>query len=909
MITKYLHLRARRGFIIFAGGCVALSFALFGPALYADEPAAGEEAKSGDRSAIQATSGANSGASATGGGSAAAKQPEHAAVLKDLQKIPGLITLYHKDTKLIAELNAANMNTDFIILASISRGIGRNFILAGMYTNFGDDWLLQFRKVEDRVLVVRRNVRFRAKEGSPESRAVELAYTDSVLFSLPILAKGPGGGDLVDFSNVFMTDLPQLSQSLPGFSFSRAKSTWEQVKGFKDNVELEVAATYASSGSQYIESVPDTRGVTINVHYSISKLPQTGYKPREADPRVGYFLTAVKDFSKSGDEDRFVRYINRWDLRKADPEAELSPPKKPIVFWLEKTIPYKYRKPIREGIEEWNKAFEKAGFVNAIEVRQQPDNADWDPEDINYNTFRWITAGAGFAIGPTRVNPTTGEILDADILFDADFVEGWRNTFDTFTPESIAAHTGGPLDLKSYQEHLLAQPHQHGDQCRHCMLSHGHANELALGRAVMMGRKNSTEEFDKVVMQGLKEVAMHEVGHTLGLRHNFKASTMLPLEDLHNVEKTRETGLSASVMDYLPVNLAPKGQPQGDYFTQTIGPYDFWAIEYGYKPVASDEELKKIAARSGEPELQYATDEDTRGIDPDPLSSRFDMGKNPIEFAKLRAQIVSEQMPDLLENSVDDGENWSRARNSFNTLLATHGTALFMAARTVGGIEMNRSHKGDKDAPPPFNVVGVDEQRAAMQLLEEQVFSEQPFSFPPELYNHLAPSRWSHWGADMPTRTDYPVHGVIEMWQDRILQQLLSSLTLTRMHDSELRVPVDQDAFTTAELLERLTNSIFEEVNEVKAGKYTTRKPAISSMRRNLQRSYLKKLSDLALGNTSSPQDCQTIAYMELKQLQERIDKLLGGKVKLDPYSQAHLEESSARIGKVLDAKLTIHRP
>ncbi|MEX1224951.1 MAG: zinc-dependent metalloprotease, partial [Pirellulales bacterium] len=149
----------------------------------------------------------------------------------------------------------------------------------------------------------------------------------------------------------------------------------------------------------------------------------------------------------------------------------------------------------------------------------------------------------------------------------------------------------------------------------------------------------------------------------------------------------------------------------------------------------------------------------------------------------------------------------------------------------------------------------------------------------------------------------------IEMWQDRILQQLLSSLTLTRMHDSELRVPVDQDAFTTAELLERLTNSIFEEVNEVKAGKYTTRKPAISSMRRNLQRSYLKKLSDLALGNTSSPQDCQTIAYMELKQLQERIDKLLGGKVKLDPYSQAHLEETSARIGKVLDAKLTIHRP
>src|SRR5690606_37025427 len=153
----------------------------------------------------------------------------------------------------------------------------------------------------------------------------------------------------------------------------------------------------------------------------------------------GYFLTVLKDFSKKSDEDRFVRYINRWHLVKADPSAELSPPEEPIIFWIEKTVPYKYRAPIRDGILEWNKAFEKAGCVNAIEVRQQDDAAEWDPEDIRYNTFRWITSGAGFAMGPSRVNPTTGQILDADIIFDADFIQFWKREYENFTVPKIAA--------------------------------------------------------------------------------------------------------------------------------------------------------------------------------------------------------------------------------------------------------------------------------------------------------------------------------------------------------------------------------------------------------------------------------------------------------------------------------------
>ena len=467
--------------------------------------------------------------------------------------------------------------------------------------------------------MVRRNVRFRAEPNSPSQKAVDLAYTDSVLFSLPIAGRGAGGSYVVDLAAVFLSDLPQISQVIPGYSFSRSKSTWADVKGFDKNVEVQVAATYASSGTEYIETVPDTRGVTINVHYSISKLPKTSYKPRVADDRIGYFLTVVKDFSKNIEADHFVRYINRWNLEKSDPKADKSPPKEPIVFWLEKTIPYKYRKPIRDGIEEWNKAFEKAGFYNAIDVRQQPVDATWEPGDVRYNTFRWITADAGFAMGPSRVNPLTGQILDADIIFDSSFLQSWRDKYETFTPDGIAAVSGGPVTLEGHREQqarLGRFGHCRNGRCG-CNLLHGVGHQLALGATVLGVRKRSDADNEKLIMQGLKEVTMHEVGHTLGLRHNFKASTLYGIDEVNDVAKTSKTGITASVMDYNPVNFALDSEEQGDYYSTTIGPYDYWAIEYGYKPLKDEKTgLADIASRSGEPGLAYGTDEDTRGIAP-----------------------------------------------------------------------------------------------------------------------------------------------------------------------------------------------------------------------------------------------------------------------------------------------------
>lgn len=878
----------------------------------AAEPTTADSSGSPTTAATPTESGGGSSSVRAAGDSSSG--PSHTTLLKEAKSISGMWTLYEKETELYVELNPGDYGSEYIILISIARGIAQEPLVGGFSWSFGDDWVWQFRKVGKRVHIIRRNVRFKATKGSPEWSSVQNAYTDSVLFSLPIVTKGPKGGDLVDLSPVLMSDLPQISNFLPGFAFSASKSSWASIKGFPDNVQIQVAATYASGGSIQLDSVPDSRGVTINVHYSISKLPSSGYSPRLADDRVGYFLTVVKDYSKKDGDDQFIRYINRWHLEKpAAAGSGPSPPKEPIIFWIEKTVPYEYRAPIREGIAEWNKAFEKAGWLNAIEVRQQPDDAEWDPEDINYNTFRWITSDAGFAMGPSRVNPYTGQILDADIIFDADFVKFWKREFESLTPEAIAEMTGGAVDRTAQAaaapETLLGLPLSY----RHCLLSRDMARQMALGAAVILATAEPSAAGplqEKLIMQGVKEVTMHEVGHTLGLRHNFKGSRLYRLDQLNDGDSPPDGMMVASVMDYAPVNIVSQRLRQGNYYSDTIGPYDYWAIEYGYKPLGGGtggetSELRKIAARSGEPQLAYATDEDTGGMEPDPDANRFDLGSDPFEYAQDRARLVNEAIPGLVDRLVKDGDDYTVVRKAFNVLLSQRGQAMFFVARYIGGLYISRSHRGDADARPPLTVVELEKQRQALALLEELVFDARSFEFPPELYAYLGTSNWSHWGNEIEARKDFPLHETILEWQTRILDQLLSCVTLRRIYDTELQIPADKDALTTAELMERLTRAIFSELEGKQPGEFSNRRPAISSFRRNLQAAYQERLSQLALGQSLAPDDCQRVAAAELATLAARIKGYLVEHPQLDRYSQAHLQEAARSIEKVLDARLT----
>jgi hypothetical protein len=411
---------------------------------------------------------------------------------------------------------------------------------------------------------------------------------------------------------------------------------------------------------------------------------------------------------------------------------------------------------------------------------------------------------------------------------------------------------------------------------------------------------------DKFIHQAIKEVVMHEVGHTLGLRHNFKASSWKSLEEINKLPIDATEATVASVMDYAPANIALNKEKQGPYYTATLGPYDYWAIEYGYSTDATDDAaLKKIASRGGEKGLDYSTDEDTRSTDSDPLTNRFDLGENPINFAQLQMELSAKLMDKVLERSVEDGAGYQRARQAFGLLLSEYWRSAFFAARFPGGVHVHRDHKGDPNQRAPFEAVAPAQQRDAMKLLAETAFGTP--SYDPKLLNHLAASRWSHWGMNDLSRLDYPIHDTIGMMQGRLLGQLLSGTTLTRLHDSELKVIGDADAYTLAEHLRLVVSAVFTEWQNPAPGEYTARKPFISSFRRQLQRMTLKELAAFVVSGFSVPEDARTLARMHLSTLDGEIEALLNNqKVKLDDYSRAHLLDSQRRIKQVLNAELDL---
>jgi len=835
--------------------------------------------------------------------------------VKEMKKTEGMWTVYHKEQKVLVDLKQSQLNKDFLILTSIAKGVSSTDVIGGL--TWGDDVIWNFRKVGDKVHVLRKNVRFKARPGSPEANAVKIAYTDSVLYALPIVADSPGG-HLVDMTRIFMSDDEQIGRYL-GASFVLDRSTIDKVKAFERNIQLQVAAVYQGNPNSSLETVPDARGMQVLVHYSISTLPSTGYKPRKADDRVGYFMAVTKDFTDTSDDQNFVRYITRWDLQKADSKAPLSPPKEPIIFYLEKTVPIALRPVVRAGIEDWNKAYEKIGFANAIEVRQQRDDDDWDPEDVNYNTFRWITAEAGFAMGPSRVNPMTGQILDADIIFDAGFLRSWRHEYENFAPDTVAA-----LIVPGYERSPLQPlPLPLRENAAICQLSMGMQHQMGFAAAAFAaaGLVDAKGELPpEFVAQALKEVVMHEVGHTLGLRHNFKASAWKTLEEIQDANRPASEPIVASVMDYSPVNFNPAGSKQTAYYTDTIGPYDYWAIEYGYKEISGDEnaELAKIAARGAEPGLDYATDEDTRFSDPDPLSNRFDLGKDPIAYAQRQMKTVSELMPKIVDRTVKDGEGYQHARQAFGILLSEYWRTVNFVSRLPGGVSVHRDHKGDPNGRKPFQVIDPAQQRAAMKLMVDSAFNSPTYD--PQLLNSLASTRWYQWGLRLTSRIDYPIHNIISQFQDRTLLQLLESSTLSRIQDSELKVAADQDAYTLAEHLRLVVDGVFSELNAPNAGEFTNRKPFVASFRRNLQQTAVQELAGmvakpgasggfiiLGLGGSDAPRDAQVLSRMHLQSLKEKIAAALAkADLKLDDYSRAHLQDLHTRIDQVLTAQLSV---
>jgi Met-zincin/Domain of unknown function (DUF5117) len=867
-------------------------------------------------------------------------------IVNRIDKLEGLFTLYCSEDsgKIYLEVKPEQLNKDYLAIVTLESGIGESGIYSGLPLS---DFLFYFRLVNNRLHFVVRNVKFRT-EGRPEQRSLARSFSDSVLYSLPIATTNPNNQNiLLNLDELLMQDFsgltPLLKYSLQAdYRLDPRKSYFGDVNSFPENVEIDSIYGFSSLEGANLITVPDSRALTLKVHYSFSQLRENnGYIPRLADDRVGYFITAFQDFSHHNSHESFVRYINRWHLEPSDPNAVLSPPKKPIVYWIENAVPLEYRDAVREGVLMWNKAFEKAGFQNAIEVQQMPDDANWKPADVHYNTIRWFNSlDAGFARGPMRVNPFTGEILDADIMVDANMVRLIQQEYhalmeaNSFFKDGHFSQVGqNPCQVLWGSQELEARIHK--ADANHYLLPSSEfcygvesSNQAAMGALALSILPNTTpssETMKEYVHQYLRSIIAHEVGHTLGLRHNFHGSTMLAPEELNNTEITHTKGLVGSVMDYLPANIAPQGVQQGDYFPAVVGPYDEWAIEYGYKrypstafeaiiPESEKSFLDQIALVSPQPELSYATDEDIWDINP--LANVWDMSSDVLLYSQWQMDNARFIWQHLDKGYLSIGESYSNLRVSFNRVLKYYFRNAILLSKYIGGQSFRRLHASN-DAPWTFVPVSLLKQRQALTKLQKYVFAEDAFSFSPQLLNQLAPSRWEHWGSSAPNnRLDYPIHDRILGFQSAILRSLLDSDRLNRLQDIELKTLPEQ-ALSIPELFDTLQTGIWTEV-------FAPGEPKpISSIRRSLQREHLNILLQMMLGTTNTPEDGRTLAWYELRQLQKAIDvrlKQLGeqrvGRVpslglttnpegeSLDTYTLAHLEASGDRITKALNAQL-----
>jgi hypothetical protein len=842
-----------------------------------------------------------------------------AEVTKSAERTPGFFTVHRKRDILYLEIREEQMNVDFLGVFSFARGVGLRGLLGGLPLN---DRLLAFERHGNQVLLVERAVRFVAPEASPIAKAKDLSIGNSVLASFKVESiHDSSKAVLIDVTPLLVSDFTDLAEQMRGrfgnkpVRFDKERSSIASVKNFPDNLEVEARLTYTPSDRTGLNlySVPDERYVPVSVHYSFSKLPETPMTPRLADDRVGQFITVKKDFGDDMAENFFVRYAERWRLEKKDPAAAVSDPVKPIVYYVDHTVPNEYRAWVKRGIENWQKAFLAAGFSNAIVARDAPDDPDWDAEDVRYSTIRWIeSAEPSFnAIGPSRTDPRTGEILDADVLIEGAAIQGYRNWWRRYAgPTELAEATmpsmsDGPswLPLERRCEDQLSAA-DHGALLR---------LDLMLAGDLPPGSPVPDEFLEPLVVR----LVMHEVGHTLGLRHNFRSSTSTPYEKLHDREWTSKHGLIGSVMDYVTPNLSADRSKQGEYFITSIGPYDEWAIRYAHTP-SGETDLKKdyafaakIAAESLEPGNEYSTDEDTYpAYALDPRSNVYDLSDDPLRWADDRAAYLSGlwKHPNFEQRVLGDRGEYPVLRRAMDTVLQQYGSALGMAVKYIGGQHHSRLHRGQAGTVEPLMPVPAADQRRALDFLSRRAFAANAFDVPPALLNTLAADRWGHWG--MPSmyapeaRVDYDFENRVFAIQGLLLNRITAPEVLARLREAENRA---KDPYTLAEHFDRMTRALWDDVQPSAPALRALDRPGT---RRLVQRAYVDRLATMvATEMPGLPDDARALARLQLARIDARARAALAASVTMGDAAQAHLLETRARIERALNAERTANRP
>jgi len=827
---------------------------------------------------------------------------------KDRVAIEGLFTFYHDttDNSMLMEIKPEQFGPIYLCGETRSGAEGAVYDNASM----GRSFPFYFKQVGKNLLMLEKNVRFRADTAASLHRAIEHGITDHLFGSTPVKSKPHDSTDavLVDPADFFIRDAQNVAYFFgksrkAGFTFDKNNSYFELVKSFPENTEIDVKLHYKTSKPFSATTMQNPYSMFHKYHYSLSTLPETDYVSRLADDRVGHFLTLYQDYSNLDEETPYVRYIQRWHLKKKNPDARISEPVEPIVFWVENTVPPEYRDAVAEGIEFWNPAFEEIGFRNAIVAKQMPDTADWDPADIRYNTVRWIVRpGAAYAVGPSRANPFTGQIYDADVRVCADFIRHMFYNMEYFIrPISF--------DGQIAEEDLPFSPDFDNQSPYFCNYGAESAKEAAFGLAYLLSATGDLIDKDSLtreyVHSYLVELVAHEIGHTLGLRHNFKASTIYSLDQINDPDFTRKHSLVGTVMDYNPPNIAGSGKTQGEFYPSVPGPYDDWVIEYAYSDFGAEtpeEELpmlRKIASRSPEPQLAYGTDEDAFGYSAksiDPMCNLFDMGDDPIAYCEHRMMLTEELWRNSLPEFEKPGEGYQKVLRAFQTGWRSYYESALYASKFIGGIYHNRHHVGDPGGEIPFEPVPASEQRRAMAFLRDKIFAPDAFDLPANLLNKLQPERFPdfNWSVFSMAQIDYPIHARVLSVQNIALNMLYSPYVLGRLVNNQERYEEGQERYTMYDMFTDVRRAIWSEV---------VAPENVNSFRRQLQLLHLNRIIGIYLSSSPSyPCDARTLAANDLDILEGTIKKAVNSSA-INGMIRAHFKEVLRQISAAKGAK------
>ena len=702
----------------------------------------------------------------------------------------GMFNVYAQDGKYYFEIPVSLLQRDMLVVNKLQRV---PFELNDAGVNRGTNYETQMIRFEwnkeEKKIRVRQS---RPLPESPENDAITRSVRDN--FISPLIADFKLEACNADSTSVII----QINDIYDGLETS--------INNVFDNINLGTSAIKDLSRIMSIKAFPNNIvatselttkvregmsavNVTVEVSSSLVLLPEKPMMGRLDDPKVGYFTKDLLYFSDSQQKTEEKKYITRWRLepkpedREAYLRGELVEPEKPIVFYIENSTPYRWRKYIKQGIEDWQVAFERAGFKNAIIAKELPDSIAANADDINYSVVTYAASSKANAMGPSILDPRSGEILEADIMW-------WHNVI-SMVQEWITVQTGA-IDPKA----------------------------------------RGTKLPDEMMGDAIRFVACHEVGHSLGLRHNMMGSWTFPTDSLRSKSFTDKMNSTASsIMDYARYNYV--AQP-GDGVTAVsphIGPYDIFAIEYGYRwyglptPEAEKDVLYDFLNKHNGRLYKYSEAQDPRSA-VDPRAQNEDLGDDPVRSSELGIANLKRIVPEIIKwtTTGEKGQTYEEASRLYYAVITQWNNYLYHVMANIGGIYIENTTVGD--GVKTYTYVEKEKQEASLDFLLNEVLCYPRWLFDTEISDYTFLLRKNPTGV-----IEYAPSQILKNTQGYIFWDLLSNDRLMRMLENELKN--GKKAFTVVEMMDKMHNSIF--ATTIKGGT-----PDV--MERNLQKGFLDAL-------------------------------------------------------------------